>query len=69
MIHAAKDEYCDLADAERFSVMSGAVGNDVRFVPVPNATHFFGFYDRSGQAIARNAIEDALAHWGWLHRP
>jgi acetyl esterase/lipase len=69
MIHAAKDEYCDFTDAERFSVMAGAVGNDVRFVPVPNATHFFGFYDRSGQAIMRNAIEDALAHWGWLHRP
>lgn len=69
MIHAAKDEYCDFTDAERFSVMSGAVGNDVRFVPVPNATHFFGFYDRSGQAIMRNAIEDALAHWGWLYRP
>lgn len=69
MIHAAKDEYCDFTDAERFSVMSGAVGNDVKFVPVPNATHFFGFYDRPGQAIMRNAIEDALAHWGWLHRP
>jgi acetyl esterase len=69
MIHAANDEYCDFTDAERFSVMSGAVGNDVRFVPVPNATHFFGFYDRSGQAIMRSAIEDALAHWGWLRRP
>jgi acetyl esterase/lipase len=69
VIHAANDEYCDFTDAERFSVMSGAVGNDVRFVPVPNATHFFGFYDRSGQAIMHSAIEDALAHWGWLHRP
>jgi len=68
MIHAAKDEYCDFTDAERFSVMSAAVGNDVRFVPVPNATHFFGFYDRSGQAIMRSAIEDALFQWGWLHR-
>ncbi len=68
MIHAAKDEYCDFTDAERFSVMSAAVGNDVRFVPVPNATHFFGFYDRSGQAIMRSAIEDALVQWGWLHR-
>jgi len=69
MIHAANDEYCDFTDAERFRVMSGAVGNDVRFVPVPNATHIFGFYDRPGQAIMRTAIEDALAHWGWLHRP
>ena len=69
MIHAANDEYCDFTDAERFSVRSGAVGNDVRFVPVPNATHFFGFYDRPGQAIMRMAIEDALAEWGWLQRP
>lgn len=69
MIHAANDEYCDFTDAERFSVMSGAVGNDVRFVPVPNATHFFGFYDRPGQAIMRTAIEDALVRWGWVHRP
>jgi acetyl esterase/lipase len=69
MIHAANDEYCDFTDAERFSVMSGAAGNDVRFVPIPNATHFFGFYDRRGQAIMRTAIEDALAAWGWLRRP
>ncbi len=69
MIHAANDEYCDFTDAERFSVMSGAFGNDVRFVPVPNATHFFGFYDRPGQAIMRTAIEDALTNWGWLRRP
>ena len=69
MIHAANDEYCDFTDAERFSAMSGAVGNDVRFVPVPNATHFFGFYDRAGQAIMRTAIEYALADWGWLRRP
>jgi acetyl esterase/lipase len=68
MIHAANDEYCDFSDAERFSVMSGAVGNDVRFVPVPNAGHFFGFYDRPGQAIMRAAIEAALAQWGWLRR-
>jgi acetyl esterase/lipase len=66
MVHAANDEYCDFADAQRFSVMSGAVGNDVKFVPVPNAKHFFGFYDRAGQAIMRTAIEDALARWGWL---
>jgi acetyl esterase/lipase len=66
MIHAAKDEYCDFTDAERFSAMSGALGNDVRFVPVPNATHFFGFYDRPGQAIMRAAIEEALGAWGWL---
>src|SRR5690606_5314091 len=41
---AGPKEDGDFADAERFSVMSGAVGNDVMFVPVPNATHFFGFY-------------------------
>lgn len=69
MIHAAKDEYCSFADAERFSGMSRAVGNDVRFVPVPNTTHFFGFYDRPGQAIMRTAIEEALVNWGWLRRP
>lgn len=69
MVHAAKDEYCDFSDAERFSTMSRAVGNDVRFVAVPNATHFFGFYYRPGQVIMRTAIEDALASWGWLKRP
>jgi acetyl esterase len=69
MIHAARDEYCDFSDAEQFSAKSRAVGNDVRFVPVPNATHFFGFYDRAGQAIMRAAIEEALAQWGWLRRP
>lgn len=65
MIHAANDEYCDFADAERFSVRSREAGNDVTFVPVPNATHFFGFYDRPGQAIMRTAIAEALTRWGW----
>jgi hypothetical protein len=37
MIHAARDEYGDFTDAERFIVKSRALGNAVRFVPVPNA--------------------------------
>ncbi len=53
LIHAAKDEHCNVSDAERFSVMSRLLWNDVRFVPVPNGAHFFGFYDRPGQASAR----------------
>lgn len=66
LIHATRDEYCAFEDAQASALRSRELGNDVTLSAVEDATHFFGFYHRPGQAQMRTAIADALMKWGWV---
>lgn len=64
-VHATRDEYCSIADMEKFAERSRSLGNEVTLVKVEGASHFFGFYHEAGQRQQRAAIAEALHRWGW----